>query len=78
MTRLTSLTVAEKKFLDDVLFAAERASGKKLSGTDKKRVLEKAREQIAGERYAAKQRELREQERQAAAFTWSKPKHFRR
>ena len=29
MNRLTNLTPAEKKFLDDAIAAAERASGKK-------------------------------------------------
>ena len=31
MNRLTNLTPAEKKFLDDAIAAAERASGKKLN-----------------------------------------------
>ena len=30
MTRLTNLTAAEKKFLDEAVAAAERVSGKKL------------------------------------------------
>ncbi len=36
MTRLTNLTPAEKKFIDDAIAAAERAAGKKpisLTGT---------------------------------------------
>ncbi len=31
MTRLTNLTPAEKKFIDDAIAAAERAAGKKLN-----------------------------------------------
>ena len=31
MTRLTNLTAAEKKFLDEAVAAAERVSGKKLN-----------------------------------------------
>lgn len=78
MTRLTSLTVAEKAFLDEVVAATERAKGKKLSRPEKHIVLNQAREQIEARRYADRRRLEREEERQAAEFTWSKPKPFRR
>lgn len=35
--RLHVVSKTEKQFLDDVVFAAERAKGKKLSGPEKKR-----------------------------------------
>ncbi|GLY63346.1 hypothetical protein Pcaca05_42030 [Pectobacterium carotovorum subsp. carotovorum] len=38
MTRLSSLSVSEKQFIDAAVFAAERAKGARLSGTDKKSV----------------------------------------
>ena len=78
MTRLNNLTAAEKKFLDDAVAAAERASGKKLTHTDKRTGLERARTQIESQRYADRQRQAREEERQQANFVWSKPQGFRR
>ena len=78
MYRLTSLTPAEKKFLDDAISEAERISGKKLSRPQKHIVLNQAREQIEGQRYASQRSTEREQERHAVEFTWSKPKPFRR
>jgi len=78
MNRLSSLTPAEKQFLEDALFAAERASGKKLSRPDKNIDLRQAREHNPSQRYAAQRSAEREQERHAAEFTWSKPKPFRR
>lgn len=78
MTRLNNLTAAEKKFLDDAVAAAERASGKKLSQADRRTVLERARGQIESQRYADQQRQAREEERQQANFVWSKPRGFRR
>jgi hypothetical protein len=76
--RLLSLTAAEKAFLDDALIFAERAAGKKLSRPEKNVVLNRAREQIKAQRYAETCRAERDQERQAAEFTWNKPKPFRR
>ena len=78
MTRLTSLTPAEKKFLDDALAEAERVAGKKLNRPNKHIVLNRARAQIEGARYAAQKQAEREDARQEAEFTWSKPKPFRR
>jgi len=78
MTRLTSLTAAEKAFLDEAVAATERAKGKKLSRPEKHIVLNQAREQIEAQRYADRRRFEREEERQVAEFTWSKPKPFRR
>lgn len=68
----------EKQFLDDAVFAAERAKGKKLSGLGKKMVLPVAREQLLGQREAEAAKHALADERQAAEFTWSKPKPFRR
>lgn len=78
MTRLTSLTVAEKAFLDEVVAATERAKGRTLSRPEKHIVLNQARDQITAQRYADKRRSEREEERQAAEFTWRKPEPFRR
>lgn len=78
MTRLNNLTPAEKKFIDDALAAAERASGKKLNQPNRHIVLNRARAQIESQRYAEQQRKIRDEERQQAEFVWSKPKGFRR
>lgn len=78
MSRLASLTASEKKFIDDALYAAERAAGKKLSGPNRNIVLNRARAQIVAQRYAAKMQAERETARQEGEFTWSKPKPFRR
>jgi len=78
MTRLTDLTPAEKKFLDDALAEAERVAGKKLNQPKRHIVLNQARAQIESARYAAKMQAERTEARQEAEFTWSKPKPFRR
>ncbi|MDV5142740.1 hypothetical protein [Chimaeribacter arupi] len=76
--RLNVVSKPEKQFLDDAVFAAERAKGKKLSGPERKEVLRVARQQILSQREAAAASKAREQERHAAEFTWSKPKPSRR
>ena len=73
MNRLTNLTPAEKKFLDDAIAAAERASGKKLNQPNRHIVLNRARAQIELQRYADRQRALREDERQQSSL----PGHVR-
>lgn len=78
MTRLTNLTPAEKKFLDEAVAAAERASGKKLSQQQRRIVLDQARVQIESQRYADRQLALRDEERQQADFAWSRPRAPRR
>ncbi|HDP3045170.1 TPA: hypothetical protein P6L05_002658 [Staphylococcus aureus] len=78
MTRLTNLKPAEKQFLDDAVAAAERASGKKLNQPNRHIVLNRARAQIESQRHADRQRALREEERQQAEFTWSRPRSPRR
>ena len=85
MKRLINLTPAEKRFLDDAVAAAERASGKKLNQPNRHIVLNRARAQIESQRQAERQRSAREEERQQAEFTWSRPRwrrvadcHFRR
>lgn len=70
--RLHVVSKSEKQFLDDAVFAAERAKGKKLSGPEKE-VLRVAREQLLRQREAEAAKKAR-----AAEFTWSKPKLFRR
>lgn len=76
--RLHVVSKAEKQFLDDAVFAAERANGQKLSGPEKKEVLRVAREQLLGQREAEAVKQARAEERQVAEFAWSKPKPFRR
>ena len=78
MSRLTDLTPAEKKFIDDALAEAERVQGKKLNLPTRHIVLNRARVQIQAARYAAKMQAEREEARQEAEFTWSKPTPFRR
>lgn len=78
MRRLTGLTPAEKKFLDDAVAEAERVRGKKLNQPDRHIVLNQARAQIESARYAAKMQAERAEARQEAEYTWSKPKPFRR
>ncbi|EAZ0905450.1 hypothetical protein BOS28_22775 [Salmonella enterica subsp. enterica serovar Cerro] len=78
MNRLTNLTPAENKFLDDAIAAAERASGKKLNQPNRHIVLNRARAQIESQRYADRQRALREDERQQSYFAWSRPRAPRR
>ena len=56
MTRLTDRTPAEKRFIDEAVDAAERASGKKLSPPDRRIVLKRARAQIESQRRAADRR----------------------
>lgn len=76
--RLSVVSKSEKQFLDDAVFAAERAKGKKLSGPEKKEVLRVARNQLLGQREAEAAKRARAEERQAAEFSWSKPAPFRR
>ena len=78
MKRLINLTPAEKRFLDDAVAAAERASGKKLNQPYRHIVLNRARAQIESQRQAERQRSAREEERQQAEFTWSRPRAPRR
>ncbi|MER1350111.1 hypothetical protein KJR81_26830 [Klebsiella pneumoniae] len=78
MTRLTNLTAAEKKFLDEAVAAAERASGKKLNQPNRHIVLNRARAQTETQRQAERQRSGREEERQHAEVTWSRPRAPRR
>ncbi|EBW6002027.1 hypothetical protein A4P01_23415 [Salmonella enterica subsp. enterica serovar Typhimurium] len=78
MTRLTDLTPAEKKFIDDAVAAAERAAGKKLNQPNRHIVLNRARAQVELQRYADRQRALREESRQQVEFTWSRPRDPRR
>ncbi len=59
MNRLTNLTPAETKFLDDAIAAAERASGKKLNHPNRHLVLHRARAQTEAQRYADPQRAYR-------------------
>lgn len=78
MQRLTSLTQAEKAFLDSAVAAAERAAGKKLSRPHRNVILNQARDQILSQRYADKRRLEREKESHSATFIWERQKPFRR
>ena len=78
MSRLSELTPAEKRFLDEAVAEAERIKGKKLNRPDRHIVLNQARAQIESARYAAKKQAERAEARQEAEFTWSKPRPFRR
>ena len=62
----------EKRFLDDAVAAAERASGKKLNQPNRHIVLNRARAQIESQRQAERQRSAREEERQQAEFTFGR------
>jgi len=75
--RLHVVSKTEKQFLDDAVFAAERAKGRKLSGPEKKEVLRVAREQLLGQREAGVAKQARVEERQVAEFAWIKSKPFR-
>ena len=77
MNRLTNLTPAEKKFLDDAIAAAESVR-QKLNQPNRHIVLNRARAQIESQRYADRQRALREDERQQSEFAWSRPRAPRR
>ena len=72
MNRLTNLTPAEKNFLM-MLLPQLRASGKKLNQPNRHIVLNRARAQIESQRYADRQRALREDERQQSSL----PGHVR-
>ena len=77
MTRLTNLTAAEKKFLDEAVAAAESVR-QKLNQQNRHIVLNRARAQIESQRHADRQRALHDEERQQADFTWSRPRAARR
>ena len=51
-----------------------KASGKKLNQPNRHIVLNRARAQIESQRQAERQRSAREEERQQAEFTWSRPR----
>lgn len=76
--RITSLTPAEKKLLDDSLAARERVIGKPLKGTRRTAVLNAVREQILSQRRADAAKNQRTAERQATHYSWSKPTPPRR
>jgi hypothetical protein len=78
MTRLTALTPAEKKFIDDAMVEAERAKGKKLNRPERHIVLSRARAQIYAARYVAKKKTEPAEALKEAEFTWSKQRPFRR
>ncbi|GKW44255.1 hypothetical protein EXT73_22605 [Pectobacterium atrosepticum] len=78
MTRLSSLSISEKQFIDAAVFAAERAKGALLSGTEKKKVLAMARQQIISQRDANRIVRQRHEAAQDRLFEWKKPSGFRR
>lgn len=78
MSRIPDLTSAEKKFLEEAVFAAERAGGGRLAGDKKKTVQDQARRQILSAREARDAVGARDAERMDKEFTWSKPQPYRR
>ena len=78
MTRLTNLTPAETQFIAAAIAAAEHEDEKKLNQPNRHIVLNRARAQIESQRYADRQRALREDERQQSDFAWSRPRAPRR
>lgn len=70
MTRLSSLSVSEKQFIDAAVFAAERAKGARLSGTEKNKVLATARQQIISQRDANRIVRQRHEAAQERLFEW--------
>ncbi|WP_123640093.1 hypothetical protein [Raoultella ornithinolytica] len=78
MARLTNLTPAEKKFLDDDVAAAERESGKKLNQPNRHIVLNRERPQNDLQPYPHRQRALREDERQQSDIPRTRPPATRR
>jgi len=76
--RLSSLTLSEQTFIADALAESERVSGKQLKGPQRKSVIDRARQQIISQRLAQSVKDERALERQAAYFTWEKPKPPRR
>ncbi|WP_395303363.1 hypothetical protein R0L47_23430 (plasmid) [Pectobacterium polonicum] len=76
MTRLSSLSVSEKQFIDAAVFAAERAKGARLSGTEKNKVLATARQQIISQRDSNRIVRQRHESAQERLFEWKKPFGF--
>ncbi|WP_439898152.1 hypothetical protein, partial [Escherichia coli] len=69
-----SICSRQAAVVHDAIAAAERASGKKLNQPNRHIVLNRARAQIESQRYADRQRALREDERQQSEFAWSRPR----
>lgn len=76
--RLQRVSLTEKRFLDDAVYAAARVKGKKLTAEERRKVLCVAREQIRSQRKAEQIKNERNKERFEAEFEWKKPLSFRR
>lgn len=76
--RLRSVTVSEKKFLDDAVCEAMKVKGKNLTKEERRKVLGVAREQICSQRKANQIKSERTKARHAAVFEWKRPDSFRR
>jgi hypothetical protein len=77
MNRLTNLHLQRKNFLM-MLLPQLRGVRQKLNQPNRHIVLNRARAQIESQRYADRQRALREDERQQSEFAWSRPRAPRR
>lgn len=78
MSRLTELTPAEQKIIDDAIAETERVKGRKLNRPDRNILVAQVLEQIGTARYVAKMQPEREEAQEDAKFTWSKSRPFRR
>ena len=68
----------EKDFSTMLLPPLRERQAKKLNQPNRHIVLNRARAQIESQRQAERQRSAREEERQQAEFTWSRPRAPRR
>ncbi|HGB8081724.1 TPA: hypothetical protein ACIWCU_004598, partial [Salmonella enterica subsp. enterica serovar Enteritidis] len=68
--RLQRVSLTEKRFLDEVVYAAARVKGKKLTTEERRKVLCVAREQIRSQRKAEQIKNERNKERFEAEFEW--------
>ncbi len=78
MNRLTNLTPAEKKFLDEAIAAAERGSGKKQKQPNRHTVLNRGGGPIGPRGPAAPPPPFRGGGGAPPAFAWSRPRAPRR
>ena len=76
--RLQQLSLTEKRFLDDAVYAAARVKGKNLTAEERRKVLCIARDQIRSQRKAEQIKNDRVKESHKAEFEWKKPISFRR
>ncbi len=76
--RLQRVSLTEKRFLDDAVYAAARVKGKNLTAEERRKVLCIARDQIRSQRKAEQIKNDRVKESHEAEFEWKKPVSYRR